>query len=111
MIDGIQSVLNDFLDDCASQVVLQPTGCPYGIEINNRVTAPPAWSIAAYPEVALAPGESSFVMAPTPGQARIVVPVQSLFDGSRDTRDETVDFTVGMSVTIRADGSLAIQLN
>jgi hypothetical protein len=111
MIDGIQSELNGFLDDCASQVVLQPTGCPYGIEINNRVTAPPAWSIAEYPPVTLAPGESSFVMAATNGQARIVVPVQSLFDGSRETRDEVVDFSVGMSVTIRPDGSLAIQLN
>jgi hypothetical protein len=111
MIDGIQSELNNFLDDCASQVVLQPTGCPYGIEINNRVTAPPAWTIAQYPQVELAAGESSFVMAATAGQARIVVPVQSLFDGSRQVRDELVDFSVGMSVTIRGDGSLAIQLN
>lgn len=111
MIDGIQSELNAFLDDCATQTVLQPTGCPYGIEINNRVTAPPAWSIAEYPPVTLAPGESSFIMAATNGQARINVPVQSLFDGSRETRDEIVDFSVGMSVTIRPNGSLAIQLN
>jgi hypothetical protein len=90
--------------------VLQPSNCPFGIEIDDRVTSPPVWSIAQYPEVALSGTESSFDMPDTPGQAHIVVDVQSLYDGDKFTRDEDVPFSVGISVTIQSDGSLAIQL-
>lgn len=106
----VQAKLNEFLDACATQEVLQPSNCPFGIEIDDRVTSAPVWSIAQYPEVALTGGENSFDMPDTPGQAHIVVEVQSLYDGDRDTRDEDVPFSVGLSVTIQSDGSLAIQL-
>jgi hypothetical protein len=106
----VQDKLNEFLDECATQKVLQPSNCPFGIEIDNRVKSAPEWSIAEYPEVALTPGESSFDMPATTGQAHIVVEVQSLYDGDLRTRDEDVPFEVGMSVKIQPDGSLAIQL-
>ncbi|MGY4858858.1 hypothetical protein [Cryobacterium sp. AP23] len=106
----VQAKLNEFLDECATQKVLQPSNCPFGIEIDNRVKSAPAWSISAYPEVALTGGEASFDMPATEGQAHIVVDVQSLYDGDLSTRDEDVPFSVGISVTIAPDGSLAIQL-
>jgi len=106
----VQAKLNEFLDDCATQQVLQPSNCPFGIEIDNRVKSAPAWSIAEYPEVALTGGESSFDMPATEGQAHIVVDVQSLYDGDLSTRDEDVPFSVALTVTIQPDGALAIQL-
>ena len=106
----VQEKLNTFLDECATQQVLKPSNCPFGIEIDNRVKSAPAWSISQYPEVVLTGGESSFDMPATTGQAHIVVEVQSLYDGDLSTRDEDVLFEVGISVTIQADGSLAIQL-
>ena len=107
----VQGKLNEFLDECATQQVLQPSSCPFGIEINDRVKTAPAWSIAQYPDVALTGGESTFDMPATSGQAHIVVDVQSLYDGDIETVEEDVEFSVGISVTIQADGSLAIQLN
>jgi hypothetical protein len=106
----VQDKLNEFLDECATQKVLQPSNCPFGIEIDNRVKTAPEWSIAEYPEVVLTPGEDSFDMPATTGQAHIVVDVQSLYDGDLRTRDEDVPFDVGMTVKIQPDGSLAIQL-
>lgn len=106
----VQTKLNEFLDQCATQQVLQPSNCPFGIEINDRIKSAPAWSIAQYPEVALAGADSSFDMPATVGQAHIVVDVQSLYDGDLETRDEDVAFSVALSVTIQANGSLAIQL-
>jgi len=106
----VQAKLDEYLDECATQEVLLPSNCPFGIEIDNRVRSAPEWSIADYPDVALTAGEDSFDMPATPGQAHIVVDVQSLYDGSRDTRDEDVPFSVGLSVTIQGDGALAIQL-
>jgi len=111
MLAQVQSELNKFLDSCATQVVLQPTSCPWGISIDDRITSPPVWSISAYPSVTLAAGERSFEMVSSPGQAHIVVEVQSLFDGEISTRDEDVPFSMGLSVVVQPGGSLAIQLH
>ncbi len=110
-LDQVQTELNGFLDACTTQKVLQPSNCPFGIEINDRVKGVPVWTIAAYPAVALTAGATTFEMADTTGQAHIVVEVQSLFDGEVTTRDEDVPFSVALSVTVRPDGSLAIQLH
>ncbi|MFT2817462.1 hypothetical protein [Leifsonia sp. A12D58] len=111
MISQVQSELNNYLDSCAEQQVLQPSNCPFGIEINDRVKGLPTWSIPNYPAVTLSPGQTTFDMAPTPGVAHIVVEVQSLFDGEISTKNEDVDFEVGLSVTVNGDGSLVIQLH
>jgi hypothetical protein len=109
-VSQVQTKLNEFLDECTTQPVLQPSNCPFGIEINNRVKSAPVWSIAQYPEVVLTGGDSTFDMPATGGQAHIVVDEQSLYDGDLSTRDEDVPFEVGLSVAIKPDGSLAIQL-
>jgi hypothetical protein len=44
------------LDDCSTQQVLFPTGCPFGKTITNRVVSDPVWTIAAYPELHIEPG-------------------------------------------------------
>ncbi|WP_104083436.1 hypothetical protein [Cryobacterium sp. Y11] len=111
MIAQVQSELNKFLDECAIQTVLQPTSCPWGITIDDRIEGLPAWSITGYPVVELTAGERSFEMVATAGQAHIVVEVQSLFDGDINTRDEDVPFTMGLSVTVQPSGALAIQLH
>ena len=111
MVTQVQSELDKFLDACATQTVLQPTSCPWGITIDDRIESTPAWSITAYPPVTLSAGELSFEMVAAPGQARIVVDVQSLFDGDVTTRDEDVPFTMGLSVTVQPSGALAIQLH
>jgi hypothetical protein len=110
-VQQVQSELNGFLDDCAKQKVLKPTNCPFGIDIDDRVLNDPKWSIAKYPPVTLAAGDGSFDMPDTEGLARLVVEVQSLFDGEVSTRDENVEFAVGLSVVINPDGSLRIQLH
>ncbi|KFF58734.1 hypothetical protein JF66_16405 [Cryobacterium sp. MLB-32] len=110
-IAQVQGELNDFLDVCATQTVLQPTNCPFGITIDNRVLKAPIWSMADYPAVSLTAGDDRFEMPGTLGQAHIEVQVQSLFDGSIETRDENVPFTMGLSVAIQPSGALAIQLH
>jgi hypothetical protein len=110
-VEQVQTELNKFLDDCATQEVLQPSNCPFGLNIDDRVKGLPAWSIAEYPAVSLAAGETTFDMPDTAGRAHIVVVVQSLFDGEVSTRDEDVPFAVGLSVSINPDGSLRIQLH
>ena len=111
MVGQVQSELNKFLDACATQTVLQPTSCPMSFPIDDRIEGAPAWSITEYPTVALTAGELSFDMVATPGQAHIVVEVQSLFDGDISIRNEDVPFTMGLSVVVQPSGALAIQLH
>ncbi len=109
-VKRVQAQVDTYLDECATQPVLQPANCPFGIEIDDRVIGDPAWSIVGYPPVTLAAGESAFEMPPTDGVAHISVEVQSLFDGEISQLEEDRPFKVALTTTIRPDGSIAIQL-
>lgn len=110
LTEKVQRQLNDFLAQCVTQEVLQPTGCPFGEAIDDRVVSTPVWTIVANPTVTLAPGENGFVMPPTPGVVHLTVDVQSLFDGTTSTLSKDVEYEVALTVQLRDDGSIAIQL-
>ncbi|MCP2031293.1 hypothetical protein L1277_001384 [Okibacterium sp. HSC-33S16] len=105
-VDGVQEAVNKQLDTCAEQVVLQPTGCPFGIVIDDRVDGDPAWSMDDYPEITLEAGSESWVIPTTTGSANIEVDVQSLFDGSITHYDDDVDFSMTGHVYLLSDGSV-----
>lgn len=109
-IDRVQVKVDEFLQACAEQSVLQPTDCPFGIEIDDRVVSEPKWSLVSMPVVVLTPGESSFEMPPTEGVAHMTVDVQSLFDGDFTTLEEDRPFTLALTAVIKPDGNIAIQL-
>ena len=105
----MQKQVDAFLDDCAAQKVLQPAGCPFGVEIDDRVQGDPVWSMVTYPEVELRAGDDAWQTGQMVGVAHIDVTVQSLFDGTISRRSDDVRFAMSLSsVTIRPDGSLAI---
>lgn len=108
--ERVQTQVDQFLDACATQPVLQPTDCPFGMIIDDRVVGEPAWSISAYPLVSLTPGEDAFEMAPTAGVAHLSVELQSLFDGDFYTLEEDETFTLSLDARIRSDGSISVQL-
>ena len=109
-VERVQVKVDDYLAQCATQQVLQPAGCPFGIEIDDRVVSAPVWTMVTNPPVTLAPGETAFEMPPTEGVAHISVELQSLFDGDFYTLEEDRPFQLALSASIRPDGSIAIQL-
>jgi hypothetical protein len=109
-VDRVQAQLDMYLEQCAAQQVLNPTDCPFGIEIDDRITSDPVWTIVQSPTVTLTAGESAFEMPATAGTAHISVEVQSLFDGHRSTLEEDRGFTVALDARIKPDGSIAVQL-
>ncbi|MEO5920391.1 MAG: hypothetical protein ABIQ01_04530 [Pseudolysinimonas sp.] len=92
------------LDDCTTQQVLFPTGCPFGKTITNRVVSDPVWTMLAYPVLEVEPGAvfGTWVTPPASGTAHLVVEVKSLFEGTVSTFDEDVVFEV--SYTVSVDG-------
>jgi len=109
-VERVQVKVDEYLQGCTSQPVLQPAGCPFGVEIDDRVLDDPTWSIVTSPVVTLTAGETAFEMPPTEGVAHVSVEVQSLFDGDISQLEEDRPFTLALSATIRPDGSIAIQL-
>ena len=109
-VKQVQQELNDYLDECATQEVLLPTGCPFGEEITNRIITTPEWSIASYPQVTIVPGPEplTWLMPRTTAAAHLVVEVRSLFDGSVSTFDEDVPFTTSYLITFLDDDELLI---
>ena len=109
-VERVQLKVDEYLAGCTDQKVLQPAGCPFGVEVDDRVLSEPQWTIATAPQVTLTPSDTSFDMPPTEGVAHLTVEVQDLFDGHFYTLEEDDPFTLALSATIKPDGSIAIQL-
>lgn len=110
LIERVQSEIGDVLDSCATQIVLQPTDCPFGQQISNRIASTPEWSISDYPTVALVPGPepASWLMPVTSAAAHLTVTVQSLFDGTTSIFDEDVSFSVSYLVRLLPNDDVLI---
>lgn len=96
LVDRTREAIEDFLDDCADQSVLQPVSCPFGITVTDRVVGTPEWTILDYPDVSLRLGADrvTWAVVASRGTAQVEVQVQSLFDGKIDATDDTIAFTM-----------------
>jgi hypothetical protein len=106
----VSTQVDKLLDRCATQKVLFPTGCPFGQQIDNRVTGTPAWSMKRYPEMRLvgAGDDRSWTIPQIPATAHLKVQVQSLYDGTTSTFDKDVPFTIRATVRVSDDGEMTI---
>lgn len=107
----VKGKVEEFLAACATQQVLQPTGCPFGFQVRNRVVDVPTWSIAQQPEVVVSPDGAGWRIQPAEAVAHIEVRIRSLFDGSIRTVAEDVPFSVEGSIEVLADGTASIQVS
>ncbi|WP_157078953.1 hypothetical protein [Herbiconiux solani] len=105
-LDAVQSTVNGFLDECASQALLYPPGCPFGLDVNDRIASEPSWTMEKYPMLTILAGHDSWIVPTASGSAHIAVDIRSLFDGTVSTRDESVPFDVTFALTIQPDGSI-----
>ncbi len=106
----VQTRVTEFLESCATQQVLLPTGCPFGFQVQHRLASLPEWSIRQHPQVSLVPDGANWRIQPSDALAHIAVDVQSIFDGSIHALSEDVPFQVAGTVTLLADGSVSIRV-
>lgn len=113
LADEVAEQVEARLDECAQAETLTPPGCPLGLEsAPTRSTDDVSWQILEMPEVDLvASDEEALHGAPlevettTPGSAEAEWTYAYTDDG--EPEDETVDVTVGGTVTIDEDGEPA----
>ena len=103
LIEAVDTQLRAFLDDCTKQTVFQPTNCPFHFQTEQRLAGDISWSIAAYPEVRIAPNNGEWVMAPLAGTATLKTKLQDLFTGA--VQPVTVDQDFGFTARLRVDES------
>lgn len=108
----VQERVEEFLNQCAGQQVLQPTACPFGLEVQNRLAdeSLPKWSIARHPRVTVVPDGAHWAIPPTDAVAHLDVEIMSLFDGSVQTVSEDIPFQIDGTITILSDGSASIRV-
>lgn len=107
-VSVVQQRVDEFLTACASQEVLQPTGCPFGQVIDNRVRDLPQWSIVTQPQITLVPDGTGWRIPDAAAVAHIEVGVVSLYDGSYRDVSEDVPFVVNGTISVLSDGSVSI---
>jgi len=107
-VSVVQQRVEDFLTDCSQQKVLQPTGCPFGFTVRNRIDDAPTWSIVEQPDVTVVPDGAGWRIPSTKAVAHIVVDIRSIFDGSVRTVEEDVPFRVDGQITVLPDGTASI---
>jgi hypothetical protein len=106
----VQKELDAYLADCVTQKVLQPTGCPMGQQIDDRLQDAPTWTMIDNPTVSIVPGAKSgeWRIPGSVGTAHVSATVKSIFDGSVSTFSKDVPFSVDYVVTFQPDGTLLI---
>lgn len=104
----VQRRVDEFLTSCATQQVLQPTGCPFGYIVDDRIASTPAWSIAHQPDVQVVPDGANWRIPSSDAVAHIDIDIQSLFDGSIRHVGQDVPFLVNGSITVLPDGTATI---
>jgi len=106
----VQDKVDAFLEECTQQQVLQPTACPFGFELSDRIVTLPTWSIAQDPTVRLVADGAGWRIVESPAMAHIELRVRSLFDGSVSDVSVDVPFVVTGTIDILPDGTASILL-
>lgn len=107
-VDVVQHKVEEFLTQCATQQVLQPTSCPFGYFVQDRIDDLPTWSIVTQPKVAVEPDGAGWRILPAEAVAHLQVDIRSIFDGRVRPLDEDVPFIVKGTITVQPDGSASI---
>ncbi|MFG6444714.1 hypothetical protein ACFXQA_05515 [Microbacterium sp. P07] len=106
----VQKNVEEFLAGCATQQVLQPTGCPFGFTVQNRIIGLPTWSITRQPQVSVLPDGAGWSIPQADAVAHIEVDIRSLFDGTVRTVAEDVPFVVNGTIEVTPEGTASIKV-
>lgn len=81
LLSQVDGTIRKYLDTCAKQAVLMPTGCPMSAATNNRVTSAVKWDVVEYPAITISPYGGQWILAPLNVKAQVSYQEQDLFSG------------------------------
>ncbi|WP_159612112.1 hypothetical protein [Glutamicibacter sp. JC586] len=101
-ISAINSKVKKYLDGCASQKVLMPSGCPFSYNTSARVDSSTIdWAITRYPSIKVSYYNGSWVLAPLKTSASLTLTEQDLRTGAKEkkTVKDTYSFTAQLTTS------------
>ncbi|MGV9194086.1 hypothetical protein ACQ143_07045 [Microbacterium sp. MC2] len=110
-VEVVQEKVEEFLTSCTQQEVLQPTGCPFGFFVRNRIVDLPKWSMTSQPEITVVPDGAGWAIERTDAVAHIEVDIQDIGTGAISHWDEDVPFQITGEIDILPDGTASIQVS
>ena len=106
----MQQRVDEVLQQCTTQSVLQPTGCPFGYAVPNCVVDGPTWSMVKGPAITLEPVDEGWKIPPASATAHVTLDVKLLYDGTLSHVDQDVPFQVDGTIRFLPDGSASISI-
>lgn len=101
-ISAIDTQLRSYLDGCASQQVLMPSGCPMSYETHARVNADSIkWEITSYPKPEVNSYDGNWILRPLEVGTRLRLTEQDLVSG--EFKDRQIDATFGFTQRLEAN--------
>lgn len=95
----ISHQVKTYLDNCASQNTLYPSGCPFEYSFTGRVQGDVTWKITMYPEpTAKLSSKGSWQVPATKGTAQVSFTQIDLLTGKTSQVKKSVTFTVKTAV-------------
>lgn len=99
-VAAINSKVRSYLDDCATQQVLMPSGCPFAYNTTARVDSSSIqWSIDTYPTIEVTYYNGSWVLSPLDVTASVDLVEQDLRTGSKAEKTVVEDFSFTAQLT------------
>ena len=101
-ISSINSKVKKYLDGCASQQVLMPSGCPFAYNTSARVDSSSIkWDITKYPKIDVSYYNGAWVLSPLTTSASLTLTEQDLRTGAKEkkTVKDTYSFTAQLTTS------------
>ena len=99
-IASISTKVKKYLDGCATQQVLMPSGCPFAYNTPARVDSSSIkWSIDKYPTIDVSYYNGAWILAPLEVKASVNLVEQDLRTGAKEAKKVTEKFSFTAHLT------------
>ncbi len=99
-IASISAKVKSYLDECATQQVLMPSGCPFAYNTTARVDSSSiAWSIDTYPTIEVSYYNGAWILSPLEVKASVDLVEQDLRTGTKEAKKVTEKFSFTAQLT------------
>ena len=99
-ISSVSDKVKKYLDECTTQQVLFPSGCPFSYDTQSRVDPDTIeWSIAKYPKIDVSYYNGYWVLSPLDFTAKLDLVEQDLRTGAKEEKSISNEFSFTAKLT------------
>lgn len=94
-LESVQTQVRSYVDKCAAQNTLYPSGCPFEYSFGGRVDGAVKWSVIEYPQPKVtAESDKMWKLSPAEGKVKISFEQLDLYTGTHKEITKEIPFTL-----------------